>query len=254
VKLKSVIIILLMLLPAVVFAEREQGSSYEELFSLANLALADGRHDEAIEKYLGIVEKGIVNPDVYYNIGNACLKKGRAGLAILYYEKSLKLSGNNEDLDYNLALARESLSMPQVKVDVRSPLERLASAFTFKGCADMTIFLYVLLFASLIAMRVVEDGDVRKKVKIFSRVVIAMTLISASFTGYRLFLQESRDFAIVTAEVADLYEIPLEQGEPGNQISEGVKVKLTGQNGNWMKVSAPDGAVGWVKSEVVGII
>ena len=85
-----------------------------------------------------------------YNLGNAHYRLGKVGYAILYYEKALKLSPNDEDVMHNLALAKLNL---KDKVDTLPPFfifnlwEGILAAFSVTG---WTIVVYIIFILVLI--------------------------------------------------------------------------------------------------------
>lgn len=65
-----------------------------------------GQFTAAAESWKAIAEKSVRNPYLYYNLGNAYLKAGDTGRAILWYERAKLLSPGNPDLNFNLSHAR----------------------------------------------------------------------------------------------------------------------------------------------------
>ncbi|MGM3047353.1 tetratricopeptide repeat protein, partial [Bacillus cereus group sp. BC303] len=47
--------------------------------------------------------------DVYFNLGNAYYKSNNIALAILNYERAVKLNPDNEDYQFNLKLANQRI-------------------------------------------------------------------------------------------------------------------------------------------------
>ena len=251
---KVILVLAIFCFPPSLVMAKSAGFSKEESFSLANLVLADGKYDEAIKRYGKIEEMGIVNPDVYYNMGNAYYKAGKTGLAILYYEKSLKLSEKGDDVRYNIAVAKERLGLPAEEVDFRSPFDKLSGFTTFKGSADLTISLYMLTFMVMILTVLISGKKLRKTFRGAGLVFVALTMISATVTVFKMYRQENFGYGIIMPEEAGLYEAPLGQADPADAVRSGVKVRLVEDGKDWFKVSIPDGRVGWVKRETVGII
>ncbi len=50
-----------------------------------------GRFSEAAKGFESLAVESVKNPYLYYNIGNACLKAGDPGRAVLWYERAKAL-------------------------------------------------------------------------------------------------------------------------------------------------------------------
>lgn len=64
-------------------------------------AYAAGDYEQAIERFSAIVDAGIQNGKLYYNLANAYMKKGELGRAILWYERAARLIPKDPDLAFN---------------------------------------------------------------------------------------------------------------------------------------------------------
>ena len=243
---------LILFLPSALFA-KDKGASDEELYSLANLALADERFDEAIAGYSKIEDMGIENPDVYYNMGNAYAKSDQLGMAVYCYEKSVKLL-IKKDVLHNLAFVRQMLSLSSQSVDARSPLERMTSFLTLKESSDWALTLYVVTFVFLsIRLRGRKEGarKIAGRLALFSCILF---LFSGMTAAYKFYLQSQNSYVIVLSESAPLYEVPMENLEAISDAPEGAKLTLLEEEDGWYKVRSPRGLAGWVKAEVLGVI
>lgn len=250
---KTVLLLLLiLLLPASILA-KDNGASDEELYSLANLALADERYEEAIAGYIKIEEMGIENPDVHYNLGNAYAKSGQLGMAVYYYEKSAKLL-NSEDVLHNLAFVREKLSFSGQSIDARSPLERMSAFLTLKESSDLALVLYVATFVLFSIKLRCRKGGNRKmlgRLALFSSILF---LFSGMTATYKFYKQNKNSYVIVLSGTAQLYEVPMVNIEALNEMPEGARLNLLEEKGGWYKVSSQGGITGWVKVGTVGAV
>lgn len=245
-------LLLILLLPASLLA-KDSGASDEELYSLANLALADERYEEAIAGYIKIEEMGIENPDVHYNLGNAYAKSGQLGMAVYYYEKSAKLL-NSEDVLHNLAFVRERLSFSGQSIDARSPLERLSAFLTLKESSDLALAIYVatfVLFSIKLRFRKGVNRKMLGRLALFSSILF---LLSGMTATYKFYMQNQNSYAIVLSGTAQLYEVPTENIESVKELSEGARLNLLEEKNGWYKVSSQGGLTGWVKAGTVGVI
>jgi len=103
-KLKQIFVYFLLLSMATVFANTPQ-----ELFDQANNAYNKGQYTKAIEQYEAILASEEFSTEIYYNLGNAYWKNKKLGKAVLNFERVLKLSPNDNDTAYNLAIVQEQL-------------------------------------------------------------------------------------------------------------------------------------------------
>lgn len=81
--------------------------------NLQTLTFIDGvRHYEtknypaAIDAFKRLVSDGVRNGKLFYNLGNAFLKQGDIGPAVLWYERAKELIPGDPDLHFNLTYAR----------------------------------------------------------------------------------------------------------------------------------------------------
>jgi tetratricopeptide (TPR) repeat protein len=84
------------------------GDGPSALFIRANGLYGDGKYAEAATAYEQILAQGIESGAVQYNLGNAYLKAGDVGRAVLAYERARRLIPGDPDLAANLGFARES--------------------------------------------------------------------------------------------------------------------------------------------------
>ena len=66
-------------------------------------------YSAAVAMYDSIVNEGFAHAETYYNLGNAHFRLGNLGMAILKYEKALKMNPDDEDAQHNLALANKQV-------------------------------------------------------------------------------------------------------------------------------------------------
>ena len=75
-------------------------SQVEVVFDEGNALYNQGNYTEAIEKYNSIINNGFESGELYYNLGNAYYKINDIANSIFYFEKSLLLDPNNNEIVY----------------------------------------------------------------------------------------------------------------------------------------------------------
>ncbi|HQG68575.1 MAG TPA: tetratricopeptide repeat protein, partial [Paludibacteraceae bacterium] len=131
-------------------------SAQSDAVKYANDLYAKGNFHAAAEQYEKILKNEGIAPELYYNLGNAYYKMNEIGLAILNYERALKLSPRFEDARFNLQLAQQKV-LDNVNYNQQFFIQRwitnLMHMFTSNQwfTAGYLFFLAALIFAFLFA-------------------------------------------------------------------------------------------------------
>ncbi|MGH2643908.1 MAG: hypothetical protein ACRDE2_08170, partial [Chitinophagaceae bacterium] len=91
-------------------AEKNNPSSAQQIFQEANQLYQKQLYDSAANLYQQLVNEGYLNPELYYNAGNANYKSNHLGYAAYYFEKALQQSPGNKVIENNLALAKQKVA------------------------------------------------------------------------------------------------------------------------------------------------
>ncbi|MEZ5021316.1 MAG: hypothetical protein R2756_14575 [Bacteroidales bacterium] len=86
------------------------GQSAEERYSQAGQLYSSGDYSGAAAIYRKLWEEGFRSEDLLYNTGNAFFKAGDNATAILFYERAKLMAPADEDIDYNLQIARSRIT------------------------------------------------------------------------------------------------------------------------------------------------
>ncbi len=102
------------------------GSIYDQSFMEGNDAYYKKDFSTAILKYEKLIESGVENPALFYNLGNAYYHSGKKGLAIANYERAL-------DLNPSFKMAKDNLNkvLNETKRNLAIPDESLWWKYLF---------------------------------------------------------------------------------------------------------------------------
>ena len=75
------------------------------VFARANSSYESGDFASAEKLYRQILDAGVENGAVFYNLGNTCFKQKKIGAAIYYWEKARMMLPHDADIRSNLELA-----------------------------------------------------------------------------------------------------------------------------------------------------
>jgi tetratricopeptide (TPR) repeat protein len=102
----------LVLATALVFAARlgkSAAATDKQAVATANRLFETARYAESARVLEQLVDQGIRDSAVYYNLGNAYLMQGDAIRALANYEQATRLAPRDKDIRANLALAQQQV-------------------------------------------------------------------------------------------------------------------------------------------------
>lgn len=227
-----------------------QVSAVNDSVSAANQLYNAGKYQPAIRKYQSVVSQGFESPELYFNLGNAYYKTGNATYAILNYERARKLAPNDEDIRYNLEMARTMIVDNIVTLPEPGFLrwwKQLISSqsISFWGTLSiLTFFIFLSLFGLFLLSR---SFQIKRLSFWFSIAAISISAISFGFGSHLTSRLINHNSAVITDRSVRVKSSPSETGTELFIVHEGITVQVTDKLGDWVNVSLPDGNKGWLK-------
>ncbi len=243
--------------PATVSAATN-AASCNEWFQNANAFYEAGVHDSALAYYAKILDAGMKNSAVYYNIGNCYYRLMMPGMARLYYEKAAALSPNDPDIEANINFITSIIVDRQAGGDNKES-DFLTSVFygihTLLPLNTQLIAVCGLLFIlSVIASAMLMKRGLARLWLAYGASLCALLIIAVGISaGYKIYALENNQYAVILSASIDAKNQP-----SGNQTlftaHEGTKLQIRKTVGEWSLVSLSNGASGWVLTNTLGKI
>jgi tetratricopeptide (TPR) repeat protein len=226
----------------------------DSLFKQANEQYNRKDYENAIASYQQLVEKGYRDAVLYYNLGNAYFKSDQIGHAILWYERALRLSPNNKDIQYNLAFANQQTidnieSLPPFFLKTwRLAIQNLFSA---KAWAVLSIILCAVLVCCILLIVLLSSYRLRMTFFLFAVLSLFAMLSSIVFAVLQTNNLNRTDEGIVLQSNVTIKSTPDSSGTDLFTVHEGAKVTITDNAGEWIEVQFNNGSKGWTLAEDV---
>jgi tetratricopeptide (TPR) repeat protein len=246
-------VIILLLIPSFCLSRESTDTRFKngaDLFS-------SGKYEEALQQWIDLYNTGYRSAALDYNIGNACFKLNNVPRAILFYERARLLKPADEDISYNLQIAR-TLAVDRFEeipelffVRWYNFLSLLISTNSWAR-VSITSFLLCLVFLSIYFY----SSKYRMKVLGFwlALCLLIISLSSLSFSLRNKSLVRESHKAIIFSPLVNGKSSPDTSGTDLFVLHEGTKVTIEDEVGEWFEIRLSDGNKGWIPANTLEII
>jgi tetratricopeptide (TPR) repeat protein len=244
--------ILLFLLIMISFPARVQaGADTSVPLQKANEYYLRGDYPSAQHYYRKVLDSGIENGKVYYNLGNTLFRIGKIGEAIRHYLLARQLIPRDQDLAANLAHARHAVA-DRIEPSSSGMIREIFFWYDRLSVKEMIqIFLtcYVIFWLCLLA-------------RLFSHRPATNWLLLLSL-GLGIAMGGTAAFRTISSHlyipaVVIVQQVAVQSGmDPASVtlfvLRDGAEVSVERMNGDWFLISLASGEKGWVKKEHLGL-
>ena len=224
------------------------GQDATPLFEAGSKAYRVGNYGEAVAQYESILKMGLQSLEVYYNLGNSYYQLGQNGKAILNYERAAILAPRDEDVLFNLQLARQKLTDELERVDdffLSRWIRWVRGCFSTKTWSFIALMFLWLSAAGWVVWLVGSERTLKKRGFIGGVVCLILSILPFALASGSAGLEKDSHAAIVVVPETAIKNAPDDAGKTENTLHEGFKVELMDKIGNWYKVKLPNGEQGW---------
>lgn len=224
-----------------------------ETFEAGNEAFGLGRFDEAIRDYEQLVELGVWDADVFYNLGTAYARTGRLGPAILNLERALTVEPGHAEARDNLRTVRRALARRRTQAGEDADLDPPRSFWlsvldraTPAQVAFPFLLCYVGLFGALAARRLTRHELARLVLVIASVLLAGVVAAGGALLGSKAYFDaEVREAIAVGEHEITLHEGPGERFTQASTVHEGDRLRVLTREGEWLLLRDRAGREGW---------
>ncbi|MBN1870564.1 MAG: tetratricopeptide repeat protein [Candidatus Omnitrophica bacterium] len=250
-KLILILASLVFLFPVGGFGKMTEREAISKFVS-AGMAYKNEEYEDAIEKYLLIIDGGMESGAVYYNLGNSYYRKGDLGEAVLNYERAKRLMPRDSDLQFNSRYVSSRIDQHD-NLNKTNFLNRAVRSFAdFYTTGEMVMVVVgaigILGIMFLLSLYLQWPKSWARGIMIF------LAMIALIYTiGIAVKVQLTRDRAVILMPSESYFE-PRKDSTVHFKLSEGEKARMIRSEADWTKIERLDGKTGWVSSKILGKI
>lgn len=223
------------------------------LFQKGNEDYEAGEFDQAIEEYQKIVDLGIKNSKVFYNLGNVYFRKNQLGKAILSYRRALSLDPRDEDSIANLKFAK-LFTLDKIEEQRVNPFSNLLHWFLDLWSTDELTILVSLSYCLSILFGMLILFTRSKRALLWGLTIFLLVFIVFSSSLAAKLYFNSIPSGVVIAAQAQVRSGPGEDYTLQFTAHEGLEFQINGEVEGWYRFSLPKQDKVWIPKEAVGII
>jgi tetratricopeptide (TPR) repeat protein len=205
----------------------------------------DEKYGDAAEAFQKVADSGVSNGALYYNLGNAYLKAGDVGRAVLWYERASELTPGDPDLVFNLNYARSLV----VDEPGDGGVEVARILFFWNHLLSRQAVIQAALTASVVFWLLVWIRSLKpvRVLRLFVYPTALAALIFSATAFYNYYERAYNPAAIVLAQ-----ELPVRSGL-SDQATElfalhaGSRVRVEKRRNGFVRITFAEGKIGWVK-------
>ncbi len=221
----------------------------------ANERYRNGKFDEAASGYRRILELGLENGALYYNLGNALLKNGKKSEALWAYLKAKAFLPRDADVQANLEYV-QSLLQPGANASVKpSRLIQWLSLHQRFATSELTgwsaLWVWMLALVWSLSAWWPQTRRVARLIAWLSGIVAAVFLTALVVQTVWV---DAVPKAVVVREQIEVKFSPQATGTTHFTLPEGTIVQVIGHAFGWVQLKRTDGLSGWAPEETLNAL
>lgn len=211
-----------------------------------------GEFAAAAESFQKIADAGIRNGKLFYNLGNAYLKNGQIGAAMLWYERALLLIPDDPDLRFNYEYALTLLKDDRGEKNIS--IVRILFFWKYLLSSPAVRILAIVLNALFWIMVTVRLAMGRKLLK----TPVVLTLIPAlvfSLTAiYNYYESRYLRMGVILSEEVAVRSGLSEDATELFRLHGGTKIQIEREKDGYCRIVFTEDKIGWIRSADAGVI
>ncbi len=215
---------------------------FSSAFNDANRLFEQGKYSDAVVGYEKMIRAGTVSVPLYFNLGNAFLKSGQVGRAIVAYRNAEQMSPRDPDVRANLQFARDQAgggTSPS-----RDRWKNWVSKLTLNEWAILASSSVCLWFLFLAARQWKRDWRNSFRGMLAVLGLVGALVIVCLVVAFRYRAEQS---SVVIVREAVVRRGPFDESPSAFTLRDGTEVTVLDKKDDWLQVADPAQRTGWLQ-------
>lgn len=212
----------------------------------ANRQYQLGDYNSAILLYESMIDMGVQDSAIYFNLGSAYYQTGALGFSLVNFRRAERFIPRDHDL--NIALGQIRSERIDLLGDDRSFIDGIASlSIGVLSVSELWVLILMLWTLWLVSLSLfVLMPSRRLGLRPIVVVIGVLFFVVMALGGVRWYVEAERPAAVVVVESTDVYSGADDDYLVLYRLSEAAEVRVLGVDDNWIRIVVPDGRQGWI--------
>ncbi|MCF7858214.1 MAG: hypothetical protein K9N07_02660 [Candidatus Cloacimonetes bacterium] len=229
----------------------------DDIFNQAISSYENRDFESALEKFVLIENQGVINADLYYNIGNCYFRLNSIGRSILYYKLALKVKADHlaarRNLEHALSITKDAQKLETENV-FRSFWLKAFNSISLNLLAILTLVIFFVIVV-LISMMIGIYRNRENAIPIFVTILFIFVFVILLIVNVVKWQEyHSKDEAVLLSPSALGYSGPGEDFTRVFTIHEGIIFNIEKEDGSWCLIKLKNGLGGWIKKDTFEVV
>ncbi len=253
-----------LLLAATVTAGPAGGITLQERYEEGSRAYWAGDFELAHDTWRSLADYDLRSVGLYYALGNASFRLGRAGEAKAWFERARRLDPHDGDVQANIAAVERALQGGNiVRVVQRGAAAgegsfewwyMLFTRLTPGQLAVLFLFFHLLFFGALLMGRWMAPGTARTLLRWGNVPVFMATVALGALLMGSAHVERSVEVAVAVSSPTSVHDGPTRAAAVLFELPEGQLVRLAEEQDGWRRARVNDDLQGWVaQGQLMGV-
>lgn len=214
-------------------------------FAEAQQAYDDGEYAKASLLYKTMLNSGVSNFEVEYNLANACFKNSDLPQAVFHYRRAWYESPRDPDIKANMYYALNAAGAAEPKMNLT---QQAFSLFSKVAWIKVAVAAYIVFTLLLLAGMVIRPA--KRMLYKSSLIPATVILIAAGGWWHWYQLQQNPEWVVIKSGATALYGPMAGSTEHYNLPLAAIVRQKSADSKGWIEIEY-DGKNGWLKQEYI---
>lgn len=217
-------------------------------------AKTQNEYISAQTKLLALVDKDIVNSDLFNQLGLSFYHQGKPGKAVLWFLRALRINSSHSNAKNNLEYAISQSLDRELYPESTFLSDLFLRIYDFFNLNALAVIVLILLILTVLCLHwIIHLSPTQDRaVPLMWLIITGFIFISfVTMLGlkYRDFHSSSK--AVITDTTAEGYSGPGSEYGRLFTIHEGLIIQINREDRDWALITLPNGGAGWIPASAL---